>query len=113
LKKLEKIVIAVAMYIIASIFATATLLIYAFPFHPKSLPGWLFIFIVALPIIVLAELPGEKFWTNPITNKIEKLTSRQAFSWTRIFLYVLLILLVCGIAYGISMFFFGWTGLEP
>ena len=97
-----------AHYVLASLVAAGALLIYWFPKHPTSWLGWLALFTLGLPALLLAEFLGEViFFRNPVSQEVERRTKSMGFSWARIGYILLLSLILISIAIALSH----WLGL--
>lgn len=92
------------MYLGLSLLMALLLLLYSFPNYPKSLNGWAWLFLLALPITLVGELFGETVWRNPVANSIEIHTAEKRFSWLRICYGLIVMLLAFGMSWGISAY---------
>ena len=91
-------------YLALTFAASLGLLILALPNHPKTLSGWLWFFLLALPVTLVGELIGEGIWRNPVAKAIEKESSNRQFSWLRIAYGFVAMLLIFGVVWGLALF---------
>jgi hypothetical protein len=89
-------------YLMLSAAAVLVWLLWSYPNYPKSLPGWLWLFGLALPIQTAFEFIGELLWNNKATRAIELKTANQSFSWIRIGYRLFGSLLIIGGIIGVS-----------
>ncbi len=92
-------------YCALTMIAAVGMLIFAFPSHPKSSTGWLWFFVLALPITLIGEAIGEGLWRNPLAKRIEQKTSTHSFSWLRIAYGFVVMLLVFAAAWCAALLF--------
>ncbi len=103
--KIRRIFKFVVLYLGLSLLATLVLLLYSFPNYPKSLEGWTWLFLLALPISLVVELFGVAIWRNPVANSIETRTAERRFSWLRVCYGLIVMLLFFGLSWGMSAYF--------
>jgi hypothetical protein len=80
--------------------AAVALLIYCFPSYPKSLLGWILLFIFALPITVAGEWMGGLITENRLAQKIENETTSEPVSIVRMIYLLFALLLAFAIYFG-------------
>lgn len=95
----------IGWYLFFSATAAFGMLIITFPNYPKSLGGWGWFFLLALPATFVGELIGEAAWRNPIAHGIEARTSKRSISWLRICYGFFVMLIFLGLAWGVSFYF--------
>jgi hypothetical protein len=95
----------VLLYFAFSVVATLGMLITSFPNYPKTLLGWVWMFVIALPVVIVFELLGWVVWNNRLAQSIETRSSDREFSWLRISYGLVAMLCVFGIAWWIAMYF--------
>ena len=49
---------------------SAFILVGIYPYHPNSFFGWLVLYFMSLPLVIILEILGEKLFFNKITNNI-------------------------------------------
>jgi hypothetical protein len=59
--------------LIAALICTGFILLGIYPDRPNSLLGWLVLFLLSLPVVVLYELLGEKLLLNKKINRAGKM----------------------------------------
>lgn len=91
-------------YIGFSLIAAIGLLLFSFPNYPKSPIGWGLLLLLALPLTLAGELFGDAVWRNPVAKNIELRTPKHCFSWLRISYVFISVLLIFGLAWGISYY---------
>jgi hypothetical protein len=95
------------IYVAVSAIATLFLLLILFPDHPNSWLGWLVLFIVAVPIILVGEGIGKFLYGNPLARAVDAKTAKRSFSWLRIsFMLVSMLLFVA-----LELVALRWLGL--
>jgi uncharacterized membrane protein len=92
--------------VVASAIAAATLLISAYPSHPKSLAGWLALYVFALPIYFVGEWIGSVLFENRFAKRLEDETAEQSVSIYRIVYGVLVILAVVAVYFVFAHYLF-------
>jgi hypothetical protein len=104
---LQRVLTFLGRYVAVSAVAALLLLLYLFPDHPNSLRGWLILFVVALPIILVGELIAKFFYKNPHARAVDAKTVGRSFSWLRIsFMFVTMLLL-----FALELVGLRWLGL--
>jgi hypothetical protein len=93
------------LYFAFSVLATLVMLISIFPNYPKTLIGWVWVFAIALPVVIVFDLLGWVVWNNRLAQSIEAQSSSQKFSWLRIGYGLVAMLLVFGMAWWVAMYF--------
>jgi len=80
-----KIIVLAFVTLIFSAFILAGI----YPYHPNSYFGWLFLYFMSLPLVIIFEILGEKLFFNKITNKIGR-TGRFIYGVIVLGLFMLL-----------------------
>ncbi len=55
---------------VVSIFCSIGILIGIYPYKPNSILSWVVLFVLAIPIVVIGELIGEKALNNKYVSKL-------------------------------------------
>lgn len=81
------------------------MLLSVFPRHPQTFKGWVWLFVLALPITLLGEFLGDRLWKNRLAQTIEQRTANQTLSLLRIAygLAVMLFVLVAAFSLGVFL----------
>jgi hypothetical protein len=89
-------------YLALSLICAPILLLQLLPFHPRSVPGWVFLVVAAVPVTILGELIGDWLLTNRISAEVDRRTRDVTLSWIRIgYVLGVLILFVAVVFLGI------------
>ena len=106
--RVERVLTFVVLYLGLSTVLALVLLAGIFPYHPKTVIGWVLLFALALPLTLLGEFVGEFFWRNRIAQAIAARSSGGSLSVLRL-----------GYAFAVMLFFFAlafgvhsWLGVE-
>jgi len=91
------------VYLGLSAVAASTWFLWSFPDHPKSVSGWLWVLLLALPIQIVGEFAGESLWNGLGGRAIERRTSDRSFSWLRILYGLMVTLVFCGGVIGLTL----------
>jgi hypothetical protein len=81
-------------YLVLSLVIAPLLLLQLLPWYPRSVRGWLILFVVAVPVVLLGELVGDFLLKNRISAAVDRSTRATSLSWLRIG-YVLGVLILC------------------
>lgn len=92
-------------YIALSVAATLGMLLFAFPDYPKTPSGWLWFFVLALPVTLVGELVGELISRNRVAQAIEEKSQGKSFSLLRVLYAFIAMLIVFGIVWGFALHF--------
>ena len=92
----------VAIYVVLSVLLGGLALLQSFFDRPTSWVGWLAFFALVIPVTIAGEFVGEVVFGNPVSQAVERHTKGQRFSWLRILvgLVVMLILLAAVVGLG-------------
>ena len=106
---LRRVLTFLGIYIAGSAIATFLLLLISFPDHPDSWRGWLVLFIVAVPVILVGEGVGYFLLKNPLARSVDARTAKRSFSWLRISFMLVTMLVFLGLAFVVAR----WLGWPP
>lgn len=98
------------IYIGLSVFLVLIWAIFSYPNIPSTPSGWLWAFLLAIPLQLAFEFLGELVSKNKATRLIEQKTAEQSFSLVRILYGVVLFLVFAGLVIGAG---YGWHMLRP
>lgn len=100
----------IGIYIGLSVFLGLMWVILPYPNTPSTPGGWLWIFVLAVPLQLASEFLGELVWKSKVTRFVEKKTASKSFSVVRILYGVVLLLAFTGLLLAAS---YGWHVLRP
>lgn len=95
----------VAAYVLLSAVLGGLALLQSFPARPTSRVGWLMLFALVVPVAIAAEFVGELIFRNPVSQAVERRTKDKCFSWLRILVGLVLMLLVFAAVFGVGQLF--------
>jgi len=87
---MRKISTLIGIYLVLSVLAGLTALLFSYPRLPSSPWQWACLFLLALPATIVLETIGNWIWRNPLGRQIESRTRDESLSLVRI-------------AYGVAM----------
>ena len=58
---------------IAALFCAAFILAGIYPYHPKSFTGWLVLYLISLPIVILFEVLQEKLFSVKVASRLGRM----------------------------------------
>jgi hypothetical protein len=99
----------VGIYIGLSVFLVLMWAIFSYPNAPSTPSGWLWAFLLAIPLQLAFEFLGELVSKNKATRFVEQKTAEQSFSLVRILYGVVLFLVFAGLVIGAG---YGWHMLR-
>jgi len=106
--RVERVLTFVALYLGLSTVLALVLLAGIFPYHPKTVIGWVLLFALALPLTLLGEFVGEFFWRNRIAQAIAARSSGSSLSVLRLSYAFAVMLFSFALAFGVHR----WLGVE-
>ena len=62
--------IKIALTAIAASCCSVLILTGIYPYHPKSLIGWVVLYLISLPIVIIFEVLGEKVFSEKFSSKL-------------------------------------------
>ena len=62
--------INLAWMAVAALFCAAFILAGIYPYYPKSFVGWLILYLISLPIVILFEVLQEKLFSEKVSNRL-------------------------------------------
>jgi hypothetical protein len=95
----------VAAYVLLSAVLGGLALLQSFPARPTSWVGWLLLFALVVPVTIAAEFVGEVIFRNPVSQAVERCTKEKSFSWLRILVGLVVMLVVFAALFGLSRLF--------
>ena len=84
----------VGMTSVLAIIAAAGLLFSLYPWHPKTVWGWLLFVVLALPVTAAGEWIGNAVLGNRFARRIGRNTPHGRISWARVGYGVLALILM-------------------
>jgi hypothetical protein len=57
---------------IAAIFCSTLILVGIYPYHPKSSIGWIILYLISFPVVIVFELLGNKVFSDNISRKLSR-----------------------------------------
>ena len=94
----------VAYVALSALLMGLKLLLY-FPSRPISWSDWLHSFVLIVPLVMALEFLGERMFSNPVSQAVERHTKNQRFSWVRILVNLVVMLMVCAAVLGLYFLF--------
>ncbi|WP_092393230.1 hypothetical protein [Collimonas sp. OK412] len=95
----------IGWYIALSVAAILGMLVLAFPDYPNTQSGWLWFFVLALPVTLVGDLIGEFTFRNRVAQAILEKSQGKAFSSLRILYGLIAMLILFGIVWTLAMHF--------
>jgi hypothetical protein len=97
-------------YLGLSLFLGLLWLASSFPDLPSSPKQWLWLFLLALPLQLAAELTGQILWNNRVARRVERQTQDKSLSLLRIGYGLACMLSALGV---LAAAVYGWHLLRP
>jgi hypothetical protein len=107
---MRTIIKSVGIYVGLSVFLVLTWAIFSYPNMPSTLSGWLWAFLLAVPLQFAFEFLGELVTKSKATRFVEQKTAEQSFALVRILYGVVLFLVFAGLVIGVG---YGWQVIRP
>lgn len=94
-----------AAYVLVSAVLGGLALLQSFPARPTSWVGWLLLFTLVVPVTIAAEFVGELLLRNPFTRAVDRRTKDKSFSWLRVLVGLVIMLVVVAAVFGLGRLF--------
>ncbi len=91
-----------AVYLLISAALGCLALLQNFPERPTSWIGWLLLFALVVPVTIAFEFVGEFIYRNPVSQVVERQTKDRRFSWLRILVGLVLVLVIFAVLFGLG-----------
>jgi uncharacterized membrane protein (DUF485 family) len=57
---------------IAAILCSAIILVGIYPYHPKSPIGWIILYLISFPVVIVFEELGNKVFSDNVSRKLSR-----------------------------------------
>ena len=83
---------AVGIYLLASVICAGFALLVAIPYHPRTMWGWLLLFLLALPLWLIGEWLGRLIFTNKLAHAIDSQSDNRGWWFRALYLFLVAVL---------------------